>query len=337
MHLFVQEKGAFIAKHQGRLRVMKAKDRLNEVPLLHLQQVLINGGGVSISSDAIRACAEEGIPIHFVSSNGTPHSSLYSAGLTGTVLTRRAQLRAYDGEAGLALARAFTLGKLQNQANLLRYVAKYRKEADPDLHAALTVVASEVVDSLQAVRDLQGVSVEALRDRLMGIEGRYAARYWGALAPLVPAELAWPGRETQGAADAFNQVLNYGYGVLYGQVEHAIILAGLDPYAGLLHADRPGKPSLVLDLIEEFRQAVVDRTLLGQVTRGWSIGRDEDGRLDADTRERIVTRVLERLESSEAYEGKRQPLRHILQCQARHIATFVRGEREAYQPFVMGW
>jgi CRISPR-associated protein Cas1 len=337
MYLFVQDRGVFIAKHQGRLRVTKEKATLQEAPLMHLQQVIVSGGGVGISSDAVRACAEEGIPIHFLSSTGTPYASLYSAGLTGTVLTRRAQLRAYDGPAGVALARAFTQGKLQNQANLLRYTAKYRKETDPEMYAMLTAAAGEVVDSIIAARDLPGETIDALREALMGIEGRYAARYWGALAALLPAELAWPGRETRGAADPFNQALNYGYGVLYKQVEHAIVLAGLDPYAGLLHADRPGKPSLVLDLIEEFRQAVVDRTLLGQVTRGWAIGRDEDGRLDAATRERIAERVLERLESTEPYEGKRQPLRHILQCQARHIATFVRGERATYTPFVMGW
>lgn len=337
MYLFVDERGAFIGKHQGRLRVTKDKERRQELPIMHLEQVLVGGGGVTISSDAVRACSEEGIPIHFVSSSGTPYASLYSAGLTGTVLTRRAQLRAYDGPQGVELARAFTLGKLQNQANLLRYSAKYRKEVDPAAYAALTMVALEVVDSLQAARAVAGSMVDELREPLMGVEGRYAARYWGALATVVPAELGWPGRETQGAADPFNQALNYGYGVLYGQVEHAIVLAGLDPYAGLLHADRPGKPSLVLDLIEEFRQAVVDRTLLGQVNRGWTIGRDADGRLDAETRERIVARVLERLEATEAYEGKRQPLRHILQCQARHIATFVRGDRASYTPFVMGW
>jgi CRISPR-associated protein Cas1 len=125
--------------------------------------------------------------------------------------------------------------------------------------------------------------------------------------------------------------------VLYKQVEHTLVLAGLDPYAGLLHADRPGKPSLVLDLIEEFRQAVVDRALLGQVTRGWQIERTEEGWLTETTRERVVEKVLDRLAGSEPYEGQRQPLRHILQMQARHIATFVRGERERYEPFVMGW
>lgn len=337
MHLFVEVYGAFIAKHQGRLQVIKDKERLQVVPLLHLDQVLISGRGISISSDAVHACSEEGIPIHFLSNNGTPYGSLYSAGLTGTVLTRRAQLRAYDTERGVALARAFASGKLQNQANLLRYLAKNRKESDPERSKALMSTATTIGDSVTAIHKLTGATVDDIRANLMGIEGNGAAHYWTALKPLLPSELGWPGRETQGASDPFNQVLNYGYGVLYKQVEHALVLAGLDPYAGLLHADRPGKPSLVLDLIEEFRQAVVDRTLLGQVNRGWQIGRTEEGRLDDATRERIVERLMERLEGSEPYEGKRQPLRHILQCQARHIATFVRAEREQYLPFVMGW
>lgn len=337
MHLFVQTYGAFVSKHQGRLRVSGGEERPREVPLLHLEQVLLGGRGVSISSDAVRACSEAGIPVHFLSSRGVPHSSLYSAGLTGTALTRRAQLRAYDDARGLALARAFVAGKLQSQANLLRYAAKNRRESAPELYAALNDAAGAVVDALASLRRIDGACVEDARERLLGVEGAYAARYWQALAPLLPAELAWPGRETQGAADPFNQALNYGYGVLYAQVEHALVLAGLDPYAGLLHADRPGKPSLVLDLIEEFRQAVVDRTLLGQLTRGWKIGQDPDGRLDEPTRERIVERVLERMGASEPYEAKRQPLRHILQCQARHIATFVRGERPEHTPFVLGW
>jgi CRISP-associated protein Cas1 len=171
----------------------------------------------------------------------------------------------------------------------------------------------------------------------MGAEGRAAARYWQAVALIIPTELGWPGRETQGARDPFNAALNYGYGVLRSQVRQALLLAGLEPNAGFLHADRPGKPSLTLDLIEEFRQAVVDRTLIGQVNRGFAIVQDDQGRLDGPTRKRIVEKVLERMDSTEPYEGKRQPLRHILQLQARHIATFVRGERTDYTAFVMGW
>ncbi|MCG8352763.1 MAG: CRISPR-associated endonuclease Cas1 [Chloroflexales bacterium] len=338
MHLIVEQRGAFLAKHQGRLRVTKDKERLAEAPIMHLEQVLICSDGVALSSDVVRVCATEGIPIHFLNSKaGDDYGTLFASGLTGMALTKRAQLRAFEDERGLDLAKAFAAGKVQSQANLLRYAAKYRKEADPALHTELTLAASEVLDVLPAMQRYTGAITDTTRAALMGAEGRAAARYWGAVARLVPPELAWPGRATHGASDRFNQALNYGYAVLRSQVRVALLLAGLEPNAGFLHADRPGKPSLTLDLIEEFRQAVVDRPLIGQVTRGVDLAQQDDGGLDAATRKRIAEKVLERMESSELYEGKRQPLRHILQCQARHIATFVRGERVTYTPFVMGW
>ncbi len=337
MHLLVEEFGTMIRKHQGRLRVYKEKAVLQEVPLLHLEQVIISGNGIGVSSDVIRACAEEGIPIHFLSSRGTPHSSLYSAGLTGTVLTRRAQLRAYDDERGVRLAVAFASGKVHNQANLLRYAAKYRKETASEVYEELMLLAHEVFDHELELRKLGGTRIDDVRDVLLSLEGRAAQRYWDGIKLLVPAGLAWPGREGRGATDPFNSVLNYGYGILQARVEHALVLAGLDPYAGFLHADRPGKASLIFDLIEEFRQAVIDRPLLGLITRGMVIGQDDAGRLKDETRQKLAERVQERIEATELYEGKRQPLRHILQCQARHIATFVRGDRPQYSPFVMGW
>ena len=103
--------------------------------------------------------------------------------------------------------------------------------------------------------------------------------------------------------------MNYGYGFLYGQVEQAITLAGLDPYGGFLHADRPGKPSLVLDMIEEFRQTVVDRTVIGLVNKRFTIEQDEEQRLTEATRKKLIEKIRERMESSELYEKKRQALR----------------------------
>src|SRR5436305_8857667 len=98
MELIVEGKGSFLGKHQGRLRVMQERKTITEVPLIHLKQVIIVDGGVSISSDVIRTCSEEGIPIYFLSGRGVAIASLYSAGLTGTVMTRRAQLLAYAGK-----------------------------------------------------------------------------------------------------------------------------------------------------------------------------------------------------------------------------------------------
>lgn len=337
MELIVEGKGAFVGKHQGRLRVSRDKKTISEVPILHLRQVVIVDSGVSISSDVVRVCSEEGIPIHFLSQRGAPVAALYSAGLTGTVLTRRAQLRAYESSVGVSVAKAFVFGKLENQANLLRYLARYRKETNPGVYEELILNALEIRDRQHEVSQLEAASVEILRDRLLSVEGRAAQKYWSAIAQVIPVALAWPGRETRGAPDQFNSGLNYGYGILYSQVEQALILAGLDPYGGFLHADRPGKPSLVLDLIEEFRQVVVDRTMIALVNQQIPIEQDEEQLLTKTTRDKIAEKIKERLDRSELYEKNRQALRFILQSQARHLACFLRGEREQYQPFVAGW
>jgi CRISPR-associated protein Cas1 len=337
MEFIVEGRGIHLGKHQGRLRVTREQKTIAEAPLIHLKQVLIIDGGVSISSDVIRTCTEEGIPIHFLSRSGIPIAGLYSAGLTGTVLTRRAQLQAYENSKGVSLAKAFVTGKLENQANLLRYMAKYRKETDTALYDEMMLVAIEMRDYLHELGNLLAEKGEIIRHQILSVEGRAAQRYWAAIARIIPAELAWPGRETRGAMDRFNSALNYGYGILYSQVEQALILAGLDSYGGFLHADRPGKPSLVLDLIEEFRQTAVDRTIIGLVNKRVAIEQDEDHRLSETTRKKLAEKVLERMESSELYEKKRQALRFILQNQARHLALFVRGEREQYEPFVAAW
>ncbi|MBN1315981.1 MAG: CRISPR-associated endonuclease Cas1 [Anaerolineales bacterium] len=337
-HLIVEEFGCHVGKYSERLKVTKAKETLAQAPLLHLESVVIASSGVSVSAEAVRACTERGIPIHFISGRGTPYASLYSAGLTGTVLTRRAQLAAIDDRRGLDAALAFAGGKLKNQANLLKYVAKYRKENEPELYDMLWNAAGKVSDGLTELEKYRKAAcISDIRSQLLGTEGRAAQHYWRAIKATIPAHYQWPGRQGRGARDPINSALNYGYGILYSQVERACVLAGLDPYAGFIHVDRPGKPSLVLDLIEEFRQAVVDRTIVGMANKSTSFEQDDHKLLERSTRLKIAEKVLARLDSPVRYENKKQPLRAVLQNQARHLATFLRADRETYEPFVAGW
>ena len=345
-NLIVEEFGAFIGKHSERLIVTKGDEKIAQAPLLHLESVLITGYGVSISADAVKECAERGIPIHFVSGTGNAYASLYSAGLTGTILTRRAQLEAFRLPRGLMFALASAQGKIQNQANLLKYMGKYRKETAPDLFDLLRGRAEhieayarelECIAELPEVKSGERATIDDWRAEVMGIEGRAAQMYWDAIAHVLPAEVEWHGREGRGARDPVNSALNYGYGILYGQTERALVLAGLDPYAGFSHVDRPGKPSMTLDAIEEFRQPVVDRTIFGLVNKGVKIAQDEKGYLDDETRKLLAEKVLNRLETPEEYEKKQTPLRMIMQTQARHVATYLRGERAEYRAFVMAW
>jgi len=335
--LIVEQYGAFVSKHQGRLRVTVKGERVAEAPLMHLQQVVIAASGVSLSSNVIAACCGEGIPIHFVSSRGEPFAGLYAPGLTGTVLTRREQLLAYHDARGLEISRALARAKILSQAALLRYAGRYRQEADPELYAQLEELGGRVAAHADELPALSGPDIDTARERLLSTEGRAARYYWDAWLTMLPAEYGWAGRVGRGAQDVLNAALNYGYGILYSQVQRAIILAGLDPYAGYAHADRPGKPSLVCDLIEPFRVPAVDRVILGLANRKTTLTLDEHQRLDETTRRLLAERVLERLEKPERYEGKRVALRSILQHDARHLAAYLRGERDAFVPFTASW
>jgi CRISPR/Cas system-associated endonuclease Cas1 len=178
--------------------------------------------------------------------------------------------------------------------------------------------------------------IDFLRPSILSIEGRAGRAYWEALKQIVPPELGFASRSHQGATDLTNSLLNYGYGMLYQQVWGAIVLAGLDPFAGFLHVDRPGKPSLVLDLVEEFRQTVVDRTVFGLLTKGVVYKMTEEGRLADEARKEYACRIIDRLDAPVKYEGKRERLRAVIQKQARHLACYFRGER-GYSGYVGTW
>lgn len=273
--------GLHLGKHSERLVVKKGKETVAEHPLIHLEQVVVAGRGISVSSDAIAECVERGIPVTFLDFSGKPYAKVVSPALTATVKTRREQLLAFYDERGVEIVRRFAVGKIRNQINLLRYFGKYRKEAQPDVFEQLQSVvgkmrellkemANETTSHPPSTMNHQSLTIDACREKFMNVEGRAAALYWSGVKAILPPGL-FEGREHRGAGDVVNVLLNYGYGILYAQVWTALTLAGLEPFGGFLHVDRPGKPSLVLDFIEEFRQPVVDRVVFALLNKGFQV------------------------------------------------------------------
>ena len=385
--LIISDYGTYLGKHSERLVVKyRDKERANdEYPLMDLEQVIIGSRGVSLSSDVVEACTEHGIEISFLAFNGQPFAKLSSPSLTATIISRRQQLAAYQDERGFEIARHFIQGKLHNQINLMRYFGKYRKQRAPKQYEEMTERVGKMQDLLQELSDLQfpvdaasdvspaapsgdialthsltytpasNPPIDTMRPTLMNLEGRAGALYWECVQRVLPGRFTK--REHRGSQDEVNVLLNYGYGILYSQVWSALSLAGLEPFAGFLHVDRPGKPSLVLDFIEEFRQPVVDRVVFAMVSKRFKVkweSPDDDAaraqhqstqsesalpkqrRLSRETRRALADRILARLQETERFERKQQKLANIIQLQARHLAMFLRGERE-YEAFVMGW
>lgn len=333
--LILSDFGLFLGKKSERLLIRKGGETLQEVPLFKIQQVIVASSGVSLSADVVKECADRGIPLYFLSSSGRPYATVLSSGLVGTVATRREQLLAYTDERGTHLAKTFARGKIRNQATFLRYQGKYRKTRQVEVYRKLDDTARQLLEFDRAVDEAEGDGLDTVRPVLLNLEARAAILYWDCLRTTLPEGIDFDTREKRGADDLVNSCLNYGYGVLYTQIESALVLAGLDPYAGFLHTDRSGRPSLVMDLIEEFRQPIVDRTIFGLLNLKTKL-EVEDGRLTDETRRMVAAKVLERLDGLERYEGKKHRLRTIIQRQARAIASFVRRENR-YDPFVASW
>jgi CRISPR-associated protein Cas1 len=273
-----------------------------EFPLLRIASILLVGESLAVTTDLAAACAEEGIPIEVLDRRGRSIGFLGTRPV-GNAELRRAQARAAGSDAGLRLARGFVVAKLANQAAIL-------DSGDP-ARAALQVAAGEA----SAAGDVP---------TLVGIEGRAAAVYWGAYAE--PLGGALERRTGRGALDPANAGLNYGYGMLYSSVARAVAGAGLDAYQGFLHGDRAGRPSLELDLIEEFRAPVVDRTI-APLLKGGGL-RMEGACLAAEDRRRVAALVLKELARAVPYEGRLLSLDGVIDAQARRVAAHVEGRRE---------
>jgi CRISPR-associated protein Cas1 len=161
--------------------------------------------------------------------------------------------------------------------------------------------------------------------------------------PLLPQAL-WPqrdwnfkGRDYPAAKDHINSLLNFGYYLLEQEVWAATLYAGLDPYAGFLHADRPGQEKLVYDMMEEFRPLVVDRVVV-------SLGREmkpghfqDDLRMTKEGMKIASSAFYGRLDERITYREKSQLIRNIIRSQATSVAAYLRGERPAYEPFTPRW
>jgi len=330
--LLVSGFGLYVGKKGERIVVKQGGKVCAQAPFMRVQELIIASRGVSFSSDLLDELCSRGIRIACLSSSGKPIALITSPLLSATVETRRQQLAAFSNERGADFCRWIVAGKLHNQEKLLRYFGKSR---DGSRREELEATAAKLRKLRRDVLAVEGATPNEVRPTLMGLEGTGGRMYWQRIGAMLPEGLGFQGRQHQGPADAANAALNYGYGILYSHVWGAVMNAGLEPFAGFMHVDRSGKPSMVLDLVEEFRQPVVDRAILTWLNKGGKLGLVK-GMLDGESKGNVAARVLLRLNAKETHRGKEHEVRSIVQMQARRAASALRGLRE-YRPFSFQW
>ena len=333
--IFISGQGVFLEGKNDRLIVSKQGKVIYEFPLFHMNEIVISSKGISISSDLITVLCQKGVRLSFLGYMGKPFAMITSPLLTSTTITRREQILAFKDRRGVELSKAILAARLRNQQKILLSLNKSFKQKDLMRSEKIQESAGSIKAFWEKVRRIKGKHIDEVRAVLMGIEEDGERMYWEGLRRIIDRKFEFLGRVPPHAAEIVSSMLNYGYGLLFSQVWGAILHAGLEPFAGFMHVDQPGKPSLVLDLVEEFRQPIVDLPIITKVSMG-EIRRLKNGSLDSEARESIAQTILERLESTEMYEKREYQVKSIIQIQARHLADFLRDEKK-YRPFHFKW
>lgn len=264
LQLVLNTYGAYLSR-RGELFQIKVKDQSTEISSRKVRSILISTGA-AFSSDAVQLAVEKNIDILFLDKYGDPFGRVWHGRPGSTTAIRRQQLAVAQTDLGVQLALGWIGRKFDNQIALLTRMRDRRTQ----LSAPLT----EAIGSLKTLKeqtqdlasntsaDTETSGIDTMRQSLLGLEGRAGRTYWAAVSLLLPVHHRFEGRSRNPAQDPFNCLLNYSYGMLYGIVERACLLSGLDPYIGFIHTDHYNKPSLVFDLIEQYR-IWADETVLG--------------------------------------------------------------------------
>jgi len=333
--LYVTTPDAYLARDNENVAVRVEDDIKVRVPIHNLEGI-VAFGHCGASPALMALCAESGVALTFLSENGR-FMARVSGRVTGNVLLRRRQYRWADSEEeSRRLAASFIIGKIANSRTvLLRAVRDHEAVIESE---AVRNAAAELAERLRRVE-----ASRALED-LRGLEGDAARAYFGVFDHLILTnkdEFYLRDRNRRPPRDNMNAILSFLYALLAHDVQAALESVGLDPQVGFLHRDRPGRPSLALDLIEELRSVLADRLALSlvnrkQVASGGFVRTESGGVLmDDETRKAVIAawQTRKREEIVHPYLNEKIEIGLIPYAQSVLLARHLRGDLDGYPPF----
>jgi len=336
LRLIVNEPGIFVGTRGGMITVSKRGEKRLEVPVAKVDTVIVLTRGASFSSALMRLLSKHSIPMVFYSHLGVP-LAICKGFTAGSISLRKKQYEAQSGEVGFGLAKLFALGKVLNQSSLLYSMARNREVSDPPLARLLHEATRAVKDT---ARMLEGLGLDmgsdGVRKEIVKLEAEAAKVYWEGVKQALSKVIDFPGRRKrfENPFDPVNISLNYLYRVLAGECLLHVEACGLDPYAGFLHVDSPRRPALVMDVMEEFRQQVVDRVVFRLAFEKRLDGIVEGNWLKREARMMLYKAFAERLNTSITFQSRSLPISEHMLLQARRVAEHIMGRCD-YTPFVL--
>ncbi|MCX7984916.1 MAG: type I-C CRISPR-associated endonuclease Cas1c [Bacteroidetes bacterium] len=332
--LYITSEDAYIRKEHETFVVEVNNQKILQAPVKSIENIVCFGFK-AITPALMAFCAENNVGISYLTEYGRFLARVQGA-QQGNVLLRKAQYRIADDEAqALAIARPIVAAKVLNCRTLLqRHQRNHPEHCTPELSTAITMLGNRISD----------ISRAQTLDELRGHEGDCASIYFSELSQLIITQkddFRFTKRTKRPPRDPVNALLSFVYVLLAIDVRSAIETVGLDPYVGFLHRVRPGRPSLALDLMEEFRAYLGDRIMLNvinlkQITSDdFEIQETGEVRLNDNARKIILTAYHKRKQEEivHPFLEEKMTIGLLPYVQAQLLARYIRGDISSYPPF----
>jgi len=334
--LFVTTQGAYLSKEGETIAVKIEQKTRMRIPI-HTIGGVVCFGAVTCSPYLMGFCSDNDVSISFLTKYGR-FLAMVKGPVSGNVLLRRKQFRMADCKKMSALIAGFVLtGKLANSRTVLeRSIRDHKDKMDKEAVEKVSVRLSFYIKKELQKDDL---------DRLRGIEGDAAHQYFSVFNELILAQkesFLFSGRNRRPPTDRINCLLSFVYTLLVHDVQSALESVGLDPAVGFLHRDRPGRPGLALDIMEEFRPFIADRLVLSMINRnqvqpdGFIIKESGAAYMDDETRKIVLTTYQKRKQErlTHPFLNEKVEIGNLFFIQALLLARFIRGDIDGYPPFI---
>jgi CRISP-associated protein Cas1 len=311
-NLYLTEQGAVVRKHGDRLIVEKERAVLLEVSCQKLEAVLIYGN-VQVTTQALAELLDHGIELALLTRSGRLRGQLTPPKARNVPLRMKQYELAHSAPFCLGVAREIVAGKIANAVAVLK---RFRANHPEVLPAGSAALLEDVIETAQ-----RAATLETLR----GIEGAAAARYFDAFSTMVPSSLGFSGRNRRPPRDPVNALLSLGYVRVGQELSSLLDGIGFDPYVGFFHQIDYGRPSLALDLLEEFRAALVDRWSAGLFNlrvfqeQDFQSTPEEGVLLSREALKRYCAAYEEELERAFEVEGETVSFRRLFRRQAERL------------------
>ena len=325
--LYITQQGAVLHKSGNRVIVKKDRDVLQEIPIVQLDEVVIFGNG-HMTTQTMGYLLHKNIPVSFLSSQGKYKGKLQPPYTKDTLIRKQQYAVAENPLQCLELAKCFVRGKL---TNAIRFVQRQRMQNAKVKSAVHTM--RQTLERLERADNLES---------LLGYEGSGTAAYYSAFRQFLKRDWGFTNRQFCPPPDPINAMLSLGYTLLHNHVYAFINVVGFDPYCGYFHQPRHGHAALASDLMEEFRQIIVDGYVLTLVNKNMIRPEDFEQtnkgiRFTKEALDQFLVGYYGRMQQTFQHPTRKEKTTYLraIELQVRHLARVITGEDAAYRPFLV--